>query len=719
MHRANLYSAAVTAAIAFVLPMSILADDSTESAKNETELKSEEKPEDDVVLVQAEVPPAGNTTQVAADGSEETTLPETTIRAPVAGESIASEPFPNSSNLPDDVTLTATRNESLLRNFGGTVSIITGDTIRASDQPFAAEVLRSTPGLDVFQNGGAGHQATILIRGASGRSTKVLLDGIQVNDPTAIGRTFDFGLLNSIDIERIEVLRGPQSSLYGSDAAGGVINVTTLRGDGPTQVRASSQFGTFWTRQSNAIVSGGTDAYYYSFGASNYETDGFSTASPRFGNREPDWARNNTYTTRMGVNLTENINIDFVTRYIQNGIAIDDYDFINGFAIDNYYATNPSTALMSRLQFLGNFLDGQVQQRLGVNYVNYNRNYSDPNNFLGQTLYASIFKGDSKQIDYQGSLQLLEHNTLTYGYDYKQDDYNANQLTVGDPFGFDGFIVTPPDGLWNHGVYLQDQFVLFEELHSVASVRWDDYEQAGDATTYRIASVYNAPTNTAIHGSYGTAFVAPTVFELYDPTFGNSNLKPEKTKGWEYGVRQSLFEQKVVVDCTYFRNDFTDLISFINVVPFNSVNIGRARSSGIELTGTFQPTQTTWISANFTHNDTHDVTNDQDLPRVPRDKATLTVKQSVFDKRANVYVQALWIGHRYDFSSAVLPPGLAPFAVINVAGSFDVTQNVRLIGRIDNLTDTEYEQVLTFTAQPFAAYGGVEVKFGGQPVAQN
>ena len=203
--------------------------------------------------------------------------------------------------------MTATRTETRTSEVGSAISVISEEQIRKSGQTTLLGVLRTAgvPGIDFAQTGGPGSQTSAFIRGTNSQHTKVLLDGIPLNDPSSPGRAFDFGTFSLDNVDRIEVLRGAQSTLYGSDAIGGVINIITKRGQGPAQYRFSSLGGTFGTWQESAGVSGGNERYYYSLNGSFLNTDGFSAASRRFGNTENDGFRNGNLGLRTGYIFNE------------------------------------------------------------------------------------------------------------------------------------------------------------------------------------------------------------------------------------------------------------------------------------------------------------------------------------------------------------------------------------------------------------------------------
>ncbi|MEO2021507.1 MAG: TonB-dependent receptor plug domain-containing protein, partial [Pirellulaceae bacterium] len=214
-------------------------------------------------------------------------------------------PFP-ANPLSTGTLLTPNRSETDANRVGSSYTVINEAEITQTRQSSVAEVLRGKLGLDVVRSGGSGGATSIFLRGANSQHTKVLMDGIPINDPSHPNRGFDFSSLSADNIERIEVLRGPQSILYGSDALGGVINIITKRGEGPPSIRASGMGGSFGTARTSLSISGGDQASYYSISGGYSHTDGISAASVLNGNTEPDRHRNGNLSARLGWNLSEN-----------------------------------------------------------------------------------------------------------------------------------------------------------------------------------------------------------------------------------------------------------------------------------------------------------------------------------------------------------------------------------------------------------------------------
>ncbi|MFP6672863.1 MAG: TonB-dependent receptor [Pirellulaceae bacterium] len=585
--------------------------------------------------------------------------------------------------------LTPNRFETDASQVGSSYTVIEESEIRQSRQSSVAEVLRGKLGLDVVRSGGPGGATSVFLRGANSQHTKVLLDGMPINDPSHPNRGFDFSSLTTDNIQRIEVLRGPQSILYGSDAIGGVINIITRRGEGPATIRASGMGGSFGTARTSLSVSGGDQASYYSITGAYSHTDGISSASILTGNTERDRHRNGNVSGRVGWNLSEDFNVDYVFRYIDRDVEIDSFDFTLGL-IDDLVRANLSQQFMNRIQLRSLSWDGLIENKVGFSLTDYQRQDT-------ATIYsfeASEFHGQSRQLDWQSNVTLTENQLVTVGVDY------LHEMASSD--------VNPEQQQFNTGVYLQDQVVLAENWFAGFGFRWDSHSAAGNASTYRVSTRYlNPGTAREFHGSIGTGFRAPALAENFFAG-GNPALLPEQSKGWDIGVQQSWLEGIIVLDATYFHNDFRNLIDF-DFTTFSLQNIGRARAAGVEVTGTCLLTQQSTLSANYTCTDSKDLQFGGKLARRPHHKAGVTYHRHSADERTNLQATLLVVGDRLDLPVRYGGTVLDNYLLLNLSGSYQLGPSWELFGRIDNVTNEQYIEALGFGTPGIAGYAGLNV----------
>jgi vitamin B12 transporter len=604
-------------------------------------------------------------------------LPETTV----VGQPDTGPAVPSGAQ----TVITPTRTETDTSRVGSSLTVITREQIEQSGQTSVLEVLRSVPGLHVVQSGPPGGFTSVFMRGGNSQHTKVLLDGIPLNDPSNAGRSFDFSTLTIDNIERIEVLRGPQSTLYGSDAIGGVINIITIRGEGPLGVRASALGGAYGTHREGAAVSGGNCEWHYAFAGSFLDTDGFSSAAERLGNTEDDGYRNGTLSGRFGWTPSDLVDVDYVFRYTDAAAEVDDFSFVTGLPFDNPRRENLTQQFFQRVELTSVVWDGIIESIVGFNLADYERFDTDAEPFLDP-----LFLGQTRKVDWQGNVLLLEDNIFTVGVDYYQEEASTTSI---------------PELAQNNGsIYIQDQIGLGDRWFTTAGFRWDDHSAAGTADTYRFTTVYQLwETGTAFRGTLGTGFRAPSLAENLFP-FGNPNLQPETSRGWDYGIEQRFFNDRLVVTATYFRNDFRNLIIF-DFATFLLENVGRAKAHGVELVGAWGVNCCTDLVATYTRTDTEDLATGLPLLRRPRDKATLGILRKVCCGRGRVGADLLYVGERLDTRNRTLDD----YVTVNLNATYDWRCNCQLFGRIDNLFDEDYEEVAGFGVAGISAYGGVNV----------
>lgn len=603
-------------------------------------------------------------------------LPDTVVRG-------RADPFP-AQPLNSETVVSPTGSESLVGQVGSSLTVLNEQQIRATGRTNVAEVIRDSVGLNVVQQGGPGGLTSVFIRGTNSQHTKVFLDGIPINDPSNATRGFDFSTLDVENIERIEVLRGPQSLLYGSDAIGGVINIVTKRGEGPLSVRATSRGGTFGTWRQTLQLSGGDSKHYYSIGGAFSDTDGISQADRRFDNFENDGYSNGTLSGRFGWTPSDLLNVDYVFRWTDVDAEIDDFSFALGRPTDNPIRHGLSETFYNRIQLQSLMLDGAVEQVLAFNLAKYDRRDTDPEFFV-----PPEFRGQTRKVEWRANVLLAHNNTFSVGARYLQEDASSSFVSK----------VSQNDA----GLFIMDQIELGERWFATVGTRWDDYSTAGPAQTYRATNRINVwETGTAFHGSIGTGFRAPALAEnLFQ--YGNPNLRPERSKGWDIGVQQEMCDGRVTVDCTYFRNDLVDLIVF-DFNTFSLQNVGRARTSGVELTGLWQLERGTTLRANYTYTDTLNLDTNTQLLRRPRNKTSIGITKRAFDNRAAINVDVLFTGKRLDTRDVVL----GDYTLLNMTATYDLSSHWTAFVRGANLLDKQYEQVYGYGTMGMAVYGGVD-----------
>lgn len=594
-----------------------------------------------------------------------------------------------------EVVVTATRIQTPTEEVGSSIAVITAEDIEAKGYATVDEVLRGSLGIDVFVTGGPGQSSSTFVRGANSYQTLVLIDGVEMNEPSGINRGFNFANLTIDNIERIEVLRGPQSPLYGADAMGGVINVITKRGEGPPRFFLGGEGGSFNTWREFAGAQAGSKKYNFSIEASHSSSDGFSAADDNLpGNDEVDKWENTSTSARVGFVLSDNIDLDFIGRFQDGRTHLDNGGGPYQDADD--YSVN-ERKIFTKAQANIFAFDGLWEQTLAYGWADHQRDYKD-DPWSGDYSYD----GKKHEVSWQNNFYLHETNTLTLGLEYEREEMDDHgDLDVS---------------AHTKSIFVQDQIKLGGFSFTTFGVRHDDHENFGGEATYRITQAFLLRNwGTKLKGSYGTGFRAPSLNELYyvNPwggPGGNPDLDPEKSTGWDAGIEQSLFKNRLNIGITYFHNNFDDLIVWDN--GYN--NVDKAETGGIESFAVITLSDDLVLGLNYTYTDTED--NDgRRLLRRPLHKIGFNTKYR-FLERATANLDVFYVGERDDsywdaMTFTTRDVVLDDYVLVNLAASFDIYDYLTIFGRIENLFDEEYYESYGYGTPGLSAYGGVKINF--------
>jgi len=624
---------------------------------------------------------------------------------PAAAETDA----PPVAELPETV-VTATRLPTPLEQVASTVTVITADEIARNQYRTLPEALRRVPGLNVVQSGPTGAVTSVFMRGTESNHTLVLIDGIEINDPSTPDGAFDFANILLSDVARIEVLRGSQSTLYGSDAIGGVINIITKRGQGPARASAAIEGGTQATFNQTAGIGGAVGRFDYRFSVEHFNTDGESITPKR--NRpagvsaEDDGFESIKASTRLGLQLTDNARVNLVAHY---QFAQTDLD---------PSAEDPN-ALQNVHQFFGRasaevgLFDGRFDNRFGVAYTDFNRNNSNPADAISSAFSSSTFRGKKLKFDWQGDIALAESHVLTLGLETEKEKSNSASAFSS------GFSSETNNEARTNAAFAQIQSAFGDRLFATLGVRVDDHDRFNRKTTWRIAPTYiHRETGTKIKGSYGTGFKAPTLEQLFGRNFfggfgtfqGNPDLKPETSRAWDVGFEQPLFGDRLRFGATYFDIRIDDLIAFND--SFSSlINIDKAKTRGVEAFVSARPAPALLVRVDYTFTLAQDATTGFELLRRPHHKASLDIAYDVTEN-TQISASVLYTGRRTDIDSNTFQRiKTGGYTVVNLAGSYRLTDSVSLTARIDNLFDKSYEPADGFQAAGISALVGLKATF--------
>ncbi|HTT80460.1 MAG TPA: TonB-dependent receptor [Stellaceae bacterium] len=603
------------------------------------------------------------------------------------------------------VVISATLLPTPASEIGSSVTVITAADIAQTQARTLPDVLNDVPGLNVVQAGGPGSLTQVYIRGADANHTKVLIDGIDVSDPSSPDGSFDFSQLLASDIARIEILRGPASGLYGSDAIGGVIDIITKTGSGPPQVHGSIEGGSFDTFNQTAGVSGSTGRFSYDFDVAHFhsgDTDVTPSGLLVPGRPlNPDYDDNKTVSTKLGAQLTDNLDVGVVARYVDTDLNSTSDDFLGPEAASSYSDNHELfTRAFAHLVSFGGVFDETV----GIAYTDYHRRFLDPNPddiALGND--PADYNGSRTKLDWRGIVKLMPGEVLVLGAEHELDRLDDS---------------TPVSAhVTNDAGYAELQSSFDRRLFNSLSLRYDENGSFGGHPTFREAPAYLIPeTGTKLKGSVGTGFKAPTLDELYDnypqyDFFANPALTPETSLGYDAGFEQSLWDKRVEFGSTYFHNDISNLIE-INQTGTSYANIGRATTYGAENYLSWRPWRALTLRLDYTYTMANDDITHTELVRRPKHKASLNARWQA-TARLSFAATVLYVGAWSDINRSGTASGLTatPYTLINLAGSYDLGRGISLFARIDNLLNRHYQDPIGFQHQGLGVFGGMKVAF--------
>jgi vitamin B12 transporter len=595
------------------------------------------------------------------------------------------------------IVVTATRTPTPESQVASSITVITADEIGAKQSQTLPDVLKGVPGLNIVQTGGPGGQTSIFMRGTNANHVKVLVDGIDVSDPSNSSTSFDFGQFLTQDIERIEVLRGPQSGLYGSDAIGGVINIITKSGNGPLQLTAAAQGGSFDTFNQSGGINGSTGGFHYAANIEHLHSGGVPVTPldllPPGEKRNNDYYDNLTGSTKLGLDVTDHFDLGFVGRYTDTHLRLTGDDFATFPATPAArQSANNTRQYYTRLTAHGTAFDGLIEQTLGVAYSKIESTDFTPDSD------TSFFFGDRLKLDWQGNVRLATDEMLVLGAEHQRD-------ATTEPICASTLI--------NSG-YAELQSTLRDNFFNTLAVRYDDNDRFAGRVTYRVAPAYLIKeTGTKLEASAGTGFKAPTLSQMFQDFpdfgfFGNPNLKPESSHGYDVGFEQSLLQGTVRFGATYFKNNIRDLIT--NNADFTtSINVGRATTQGVESFVEYQPVKAWKSRLDYTYTEATDDILHQELLRRPRHKASLdntwqATSQLSFE--ADLLFVSSWVDGNRDFSIPRLNAN--SYTTVDFAGNFDLTDHVSIFARINNLFDRHYQNPDGFLQPSLGAFAGAK-----------
>ncbi len=611
---------------------------------------------------------------------------------------------------PTSITIYALRAPVELNRIASSVTVIDRDQIEREHKPTVVELLRAVPGISIPNQGGIGQTSRVFMRGTNSNHVLVVMDGVAVNDPADPATAFDFSNLTTDNVERIEVLRGPQSTLYGSQAIGGVINIITRKGQGAPSHNAFAEYGRYNSSKLGVGSSGVAGRTSYSFSASNSHTDGISSFDKKLGGREKDGNDTMTFSGNVANRITDNFTAKLTMRYNRSVTDFDSPGSIANFGLrpdDDTFPNSDSRQLNLRGAGELSLLDGKWTQELGLSTLYLNRDLITeyfPPPFYPASFGRQQYLGRRDTVDWVHHLTLIPDHLFTVGAEISTENFKKN----GAAGSLSGVNVD------NRAIFADDQYSVTESLFVNVGARFDDHQSFGRQFTWKVAPGYNIKsTGTRLKTTYGTGFKAPSLSQLYDPSAGNPALKPERSRGWDAGFEQSLWGDKATFGTTLFRNDITGLIGFGPAPLYATLNVGKARTQGVESSIFLRPAVDWTVNANYTYSIADNRIADTSLLRRPKNMANAAAAYR-YGEGNDVGLNVRYVGPSRDsyYASPVgAVIGMKAFTTLGLFTNYTLNPTVTLYGRLDNVLDKRYEEISGYGQPGMSLFVGTKARF--------
>ncbi|GBR04042.1 TonB-dependent receptor plug domain-containing protein [Acetobacter oeni] len=643
------------------------------------------------------------------------------------------------TGLPEQISVSAARHPTSVDEIGTSMTIITEQQIQTQQRRALTDILERQVGMNVVQSGGPGATTSIIMRGTNANEVKVRLDGMDINDGSATNNAFDPAQFATDGMGRIEILRGPQSGLYGADAMAGVIDITTAQGQGrftPFVRIEGGEYGTF-----NQVLGarGSAGRFHYNVELSHYRMDGFNSI-PRYVERYYDADReqrrknnrndNRTANIRLGYDVTNNFDLGLTTRLIQSNYhtySVYDLQSENEYGDSNVREQNNKNEAIVRgtahLVSGGGFFD----QVIGLGYMTTRNRWTETGTDYGSALNPDpdYYRSDRLKIDWHGTFNLKQYGSVLIGAEHFHDTFNTSHTSSAswDP-GYNNS--ASMDTTAGYGQYQGNWNKI---LYGAANVRYDANSRYGNHVTWRVAPAIHVPgTGTIIKASAGSGFHGPSLYQLFAKQvgsgyaeLGNPNLKAEKLIGYDAGIEQKLLHNHLNFGATWYDNRVKNLIDSTLAIDssgnyiYSSANVAKARMYGVEAFLNWKALETLEFNLNYTWTHARDEESGAVLQRRPQHKFNFNttwtpVRDLTFS--GNILYTSGWrdlpvVGYE---TCSICAKGHGYFT-IDIAANYKINRYVSVFARADNLLNRQYEQAIGYLQPGRSGYAGFTLTY--------
>ena len=623
---------------------------------------------------------------------------------------------PEAARAVAEVVVTANRSPQPGDRVAQTVAVLDAARIKASQTVLVSDLIARLPGVATTRNGGVGGITSVRIRGAEGDQTVVVVDGVKLNDPSQPGGGYNFANLLTGDIARIEVLKGAQSTLWGSQAIGGVVNIVTADPVGAFEGAAQAEGGSMQTGLVRLAAGGTSDRLTWHLAGGHYATDGVSSFA---GGRETDGYDQSSLNGRARLTLSAIASLDFRGTYSRSRNDFDGFPPpFYAFADTAEYNVNKETVLYSGLNL--SLFDGRLRNRLATSQTRIDRRSFNPAQTVTQKTFDAV--GINRRWEYQGSFAISPGWNTTFGLETETSSLRTA--------AFSSFSPNPvPDRARAklEGIYAQTQGEIVGGLTLTAGLRHDHHNAFGDRTLGQLAAAWSLNDGqTVLRASFGQGFKAPTLYQLYS-TYGNLGLRPEVAEGWDLGVAQTLGKGQFKLSATAFGRKTENQIDF-NSCSFaattalcfrNGVrrfgyyeNLVRTETRGLELDGSGQFGHL-GLDGNYSRTQAENVSpgsalKGKDLARRPRDLANLSLTYG-WMPTFTTSLDVSWVGQSFDNGANTRK--LKAYSLVGLRAAYQLSPEIEVYGRVENALDRRYETTAGYGAPGRGVYLGVRSRF--------
>ena len=581
---------------------------------------------------------------------------------------------------PDEIIVKSTRSNSNVYQLGSSVEIISAEEIKKNSFSFVSEALQTSSGVYVSQTGSFGGTATVRIRGASSDQTLVLIDGVPISDPSSPGGGYDFSSLLTSNIDRIEILKGSQSTLWGSDAIGGVINIVTFENASIPNIHLNTEIGSFNTEKigTDFNIANEHNSLFLSY--DSYKSDGISKADKRDGNSEKDGIGSRSYLLKTNHNIF-NSEISSNINYRESDVDYDGYGFATGVtdSDENTKGRQLNWSLLLRKAFL----DDQL-----VNSILFGESEIDRKYYTNNIENFSA-KGERKFIRYVGNYSLNDNNSFTFGFE------NEEVTTSGVDFD-------------TRSIFLLYETLISKNFGFSLGLRGDDRNNLASQETPKITAFYNLNDEWRLRANWGEGFKLPTIFQSTFFCCGaekpNENLLPETSEGYEIGIDYNSNENFNKIGVTFFDQDISNMIDFSFSIG-GYENIRKVYSKGVEVNFVSQLKDNITISGNFTKLDSENEFGSR-LSRLPEEKGNLNIDFSLGLKN-NFYISLFYNGDEVD------PRGeVSDWFRSDLNFSRNISDKAKIYFKVKNIFDEEYQDIYGYGTEERSFSIGINLSAG-------